>query len=981
MRLVTRFPRECRQEQEGMKIRIQITMALAIATGACANMHTPEEVELALPAERSAALLSTSTASEETFTAFESGQVRPLSLSADGKLLFAVNTPDNRLEVFSVSNGSLKSKGAVLVGLEPVAVAVRSASEVWVVNHLSDSISVVDVSNAGAPRVSRTLLVGDEPRDIVFAGGRAYVTTAHRGQNTGRDPQLTTPGVGRADVWVFDPAALGETLAGTPVTVITLFSDTPRALAVSKDQKTVYAAAFNSGNRTAIVPERLVTNNGGMLPPLTNAAGVAAPLPAMVVKYRIGTPDGLFHWLDETARIWDAQVNFSLPDKDVFAIDASLPVPVEKPALVAAGVGTVIFNLAVNPVNGKVYASNLESRNEVRFEGHNNFGGNGSVRGHLAESRITVIDGAQVAPRHLNKHIDFTQEGTPAENAKSLASPTGMEVSKDGKLLYVAALSSSKLGIFRTEELEANTFTPNTSDQVPLTGGGPTGLALDAAGAFAYVLTRFDNGISVVNTKTKREVGHTKMYNPEPATLTKGRRFLYDAALTSAHGDSACATCHIFGDFDALVWELGDPDGEVIHNPGPFTTPPQAEAIVNPQLHPMKGPMATQSLRGMANHGPMHWRGDRTGGNDVPASAQPDTGTFDEVAAFKKFNVAFPGLLGRAAQLTDADMQAFTDFMLQVTYPPNPIRNLDNSLTAAQAAGRAFYFNSTPEGVEIPSDTFHNCNGCHTLDRQGNAEFGVKKPGFFGANGRYSFENAPQFMKVPHTRNVYQKVGMFGLPNTFGLPIDRPAPLPPLGSSLPPPLNDVSFKGDQIKGFGFTHNGDRDTLFRFFGSTAFVQRPATDAFPNPGGIPPDANGIAIRRNLEAFMMASETNLAPIVGQQITLRTNNAAVVDPRIELLKQRAAAAECELVVHGVFVGIDLGVLYVPVTGKYQVDLNGMVSLTEAQLRLLVNVSPLTFTAVPPKSGKRIAFDRDSDGALDVNGLSTLRTAGISGI
>ena len=30
----------------------------------------------------------------------------------------------------------------------------------------------------------------------------------------------------------------------------------------------------------------------------------------------------------------------------------------------------------------------------------------------------------------------------------------------------------------------------------------------------------------------------------------------------------------------------------------------------------MKGPMTTQSLRGMANHGPMHWRGDRTGGND-----------------------------------------------------------------------------------------------------------------------------------------------------------------------------------------------------------------------------------------------------------------------------------------------------------------------------------------------------------------------------
>lgn len=44
--------------------------------------------------------------------------------------------------------------------------------------------------------------------------------------------------------------------------------------------------------------------------------------------------------------------------------------------------------------------------------------------------------------------------------------------------------------------------------------------------------------------------------------------------------------------------------------------------------------------------------------------------------AFKKFNPAFPALLGRSAPLGDAQMQAFTDFILQVSYPPNPIRNL-----------------------------------------------------------------------------------------------------------------------------------------------------------------------------------------------------------------------------------------------------------------------------------------------------------------
>ena len=49
-----------------------------------------------------------------------------------------------------------------------------------------------------------------------------------------------------------------------------------------------------------------------------------------------------------------------------------------------------------------------------RFEGANLFAGavtqpSPSVRGKIAFSRITVLDGAgNVAPRHLNKHIDYS---------------------------------------------------------------------------------------------------------------------------------------------------------------------------------------------------------------------------------------------------------------------------------------------------------------------------------------------------------------------------------------------------------------------------------------------------------------------------------------------------------------------------------------------------------------------------------------------
>ena len=50
----------------------------------------------------------------QPYTLFESGQVRPLSLSPNGKLLFAVKTPDNRLEVFRVKKSGLVHKGALV---------------------------------------------------------------------------------------------------------------------------------------------------------------------------------------------------------------------------------------------------------------------------------------------------------------------------------------------------------------------------------------------------------------------------------------------------------------------------------------------------------------------------------------------------------------------------------------------------------------------------------------------------------------------------------------------------------------------------------------------------------------------------------------------------------------------------------------------------------------------------------------------------
>src|SRR5580704_8821230 len=203
-----------------------------------------------------------------SFIEFESGPVRPVAISPDGNTLFSVNIPNGTLEAYALTSGMPVFEYRVPVGLEPVAVAARSNTEVWVTNQLSDSVSIVSLT--GTAHVVRTLLVGDEPRDVVFAGNpsRAFITTAHRGQQRtdpsianvagAGDPQMTTPGIPRADVWVFDPANLGTTAGGTPLSILSFFTDTPRALAVAPDGHTVYVAGFKTGNQTTTISQARV---------------------------------------------------------------------------------------------------------------------------------------------------------------------------------------------------------------------------------------------------------------------------------------------------------------------------------------------------------------------------------------------------------------------------------------------------------------------------------------------------------------------------------------------------------------------------------------------------------------------------------------------------------------------------------------------------------------------------------------------------
>jgi hypothetical protein len=310
--------------------------------------------------------------------------------------------------------------------------------------------------------------------------------------------------------------------------------------------------------------------------------------------------------------------------------------------------------------------------------------------------------------------------------------------------VYVAATSSARVGVLSS----AGAVTGRIG-----VGQGPTGLALDEARQHLYVLNRFDQTLSVVDTLSKTELSQVSIgFNLEPATVRDGRRFLYDATSFSSHGTVSCASCHLNGHRDGMVWDLGNPLGAV--DPVSTFLPPNFTGADN--QHPMKGPMMTQSLRGIISNEPFHWRGDRGG--------------------LENFNVAFVSLLGGPRLLSNQEMASFKAFVQSLTYPPNP--NHPERRTPNEFLGGGFGFFSTNKlfGPPGPSGTI-NCSECHLVT---NFRVGSDNKITPAVNLVES-----QSVKVAPFRGLYQKIGMDKTP------------------------------GEKITGFGFTHDGSFDNLFNF----------------------------------------------------------------------------------------------------------------------------------------------------------------------
>jgi YVTN family beta-propeller protein len=888
-----------------------------------------------------AAIAFVPASAQQSFVNFETPHVHPLDMTPDGSRLLAVNTPDNRLEIFQPTSAGPVHVYDVPVGLDPVSVRVRNDTEAWVVNHLSDSISIIDLRRRN---VIATLKTADEPCDVVFAGTpeRAFVSCSAANQ-----------------VQVFDPANLRGALQ-----TIDIQGEDPRAMAVSKDGSQVYVAVFESGNSSTILGGGLVTNvgalpnvvnnpqgpYGGQNPPPNAGSGFSPPVnPALPTPLAVGLivkKDASGKWLDDNGTDWSTMVSgnmaaasgrpigWDLADNDVAIIDTStLAVSYQRHLM------NICMALAVNPASGEVTVIGTEATNEIRFEPQitGNF-----LRVQVA--RVQPSGPSALGIVDLNGHLTYSAPTIrQSERDKSIGDPRGIVWNAAGTRGYVTGMGSNNVIVIDDKGARAG-VAPTIE-----VGEGPTGVVIDEAKGMLYVLDKFESALSVVDLASELETARIGFYDPSPPAIKQGRKHLYDTHKNSGLGQIACASCHVDARMDRLAWDLGDPSGTMKSIAG------QNLGAGIPGLnvgfkdwHPMKGPMTTQTLQDIIGKEPFHWRGDRDG--------------------LEEFSGAFMGLQGDDVTLTSQEMQEFEDFLATIHFPPNPYRNFDNTLPKNLPLPGHFATGNKglPKGAPMPNGDAQNglalyrppntldgpfaCSTCHTLPTGMGSDSRWNGSGFVpmptGPNGEKHHQLISQdgstnvTIKTPHLRNAYEKVGF------------------------------ETTQQVSLAGFGFLHDGSVDSLARFITSPVFTissDQQVADLI----ALMLSFSGSDLQLSPLAFLLeppgTASLDAHAAVGAQTTLR--DSANPDPiQNELINGMITLAQngkVGLVVKGRQLGALRGYFYRG-NDVWQSD-----RLAErwnsAQLRASASpASELTFTVVPSGSQVRIGVDRDLDGTFD---------------
>ena len=597
---------------------------------------------------------------------FMSPHARPIAVS--GGHVFVVNTPDDTVDVIDARTRAIIKR--VRVGIDPVGIAVRpDGKELWVANHVSDSVSVIDADPERATYLQVIATVQDfdpvtratrfdEPVGIAFAGNhKAYVALSS--ENLIAVIDVTTRQVTKR---------------------LAITAQDPRAITVRGDR--LYVIPFESNNQTQI--------SGGT----GRFDGKLTTFDA--VKHVIANNNVL-----SLGAVVDIVKHPRVPDRDLYVFDTRTDVLVE----VVSTLGTLLYGLTVDS-QGRVFIAQSDARNEINGRAGTKNHGLKEMDNRAFLNRITRVDpGSRRTPTFID--LEPLPPKHPAPG-KALATPFAVQVSDDDSTLFVSAAGSDTL--FTVQAKTGKVLGRVTVDAVP------RGIALqsDSAGkpSRAWVLNAVANTVSLVDVSdpaSPRVTATIRLNDPTHPSIKRGR-IAFNKAAASTTGTFSCASCHPDGHTDQLVWVLQTP-------------------IVTGGKQIM--PRSTMPVRGLRDTAPYHWDGilgDPYGGinsasihrNVAPNSrlGDPQSGTrhlVDNALATTMSRVGGSPVNdeGKRGALTAAERRDLSTFLLNVPYPPSQRRSYTNVLSSKAKQGFKLFHIDGDNDPKKPKPNV--CGDCHRM--------------------------------------------------------------------------------------------------------------------------------------------------------------------------------------------------------------------------------------------------------------------------
>jgi YVTN family beta-propeller protein len=599
---------------------------------------------------------------------FVSPHVNPIAISGDR--VFVANTPADTVDVIDV--GTKKLVHRIAVGVDPVSLAVRpDGLEVWVSNHVSDSVSVIDNDSTSPTYLhvvatiqefdSKHATTFDEPVGIAFASNdKAYVALSSENQ-----------------IAVVDVASRQVTKR------LTIPAQDPRAITVREGK--LFVIPFESNNKTQL------------------SGGNKDDIDGELVTFDAWEHSIIHNNVLSLGHVVDIIKHPDVPDRDLFIFDTETDQLVET----VDSLGTLLYGLAVAS-DGTVFVAQTDARNDAN-------GRSGTKKHDLSQlenraflNQITRVEFNGKGETRQPEFIDL--EPLPPmhpEQGQALATPFAIQISDDDSTLVVSAAASDK--VFTVDAKSGELM-----GRVDV-GAVPRGIALqqnDGRLASAWVLNAVANTVSLVdltNREAPQVTSTITLSDPTHPAVKRGR-MAFETASASSTGTFSCASCHPDGHTDQLLWVLKTP-------------------IVTGGDQIM--PRSTMPVRGLRDTEPYHWDGipgDPFGGNNsanihssVPPNSEPD----DPASSIRHLidgglasTMAFADESSRndenkVGQLSAAHRDDMATFLLSVPYPPAQRRPYTSEVTQRARDGfRLFHI----DGDNDPSKRKANvCGDCHRM--------------------------------------------------------------------------------------------------------------------------------------------------------------------------------------------------------------------------------------------------------------------------